>query len=355
MKPFEKKILTGAIAASLLLGGAGLLSQANAENATTGSTDSKIGTKAAAKGERGVHQVPGFRGGNILDETATLLSLDKNAVFDALKEGKSLLQLAEANGLTKEVYLQKLTDAEKTAIAAAVTAGKITQAQADKETAALAERLQKDIERAGFGKPGEGPKGGFPGGPGRPGGPGKDGGFHGSNILKETATLLGVEQSVVNDALKAGKTLSQFAQEKGVSEADYLQKLTDAQNKAIADAVTAGKLTQEQADKVKTGMADRLKKEVTSTKPMGDGKAGFGGKPGFGMGGFGNAEALAKSLGLTEQELQTGLKAGKSLVEIAQEKGISEDQLITKIKDGLTEHIKQFVEQKRQPRNETTK
>ncbi|TDF92376.1 hypothetical protein [Paenibacillus piri] len=347
MKPFEKKILTGAIAASFLLGGAGLLTHANAEDAgTTGPATSAVTKKN--QGERGQEKRQGFefRSGNVIKETAALLGVDATVVMDELKQGKSLLQLAQDKGLTKEDYLQKLTEAEKEAIAAAVTAGKLTQEQADKQTANLTDRLTKEIENAGFGKGGK-----LPGGPGI----GKEAGFRGGNILKETATLLGVDESAVQEALKAGKTLSQFAQEKGLSEADYLQKLTDAQNKSIDEAVSAGKLTQEQADKAKTALADRLKKEITSTNQKGfEGKGGFGGKGGFdgkrGFGGLGDPEALAKAADATAEELKTGMSAGKSLVEIAQEKGIGEDQLIANIKDGLTDQIKQFVEMKKQPR-----
>ncbi|MDF2960812.1 MAG: hypothetical protein K0S39_2547 [Paenibacillus sp.] len=344
MKPFEKKILTGAIAASFLLGGAGLLNQAQAEDATgTGVTDSKAATKITAQGERGFgfgghEKRQGFRGGSIIQETAALLGVEPSEITEALKAGKTLLQIAQEKGLSEADYLQKLTDAKNKAIAEAVSSGKLTQEQADKITSGLAERLQKEIERTGMGKGGAPNKGGFPGG------------SRGGNAVKETAALLGVEPSVITDGLKAGKTLSQIAQEKGLSEADYLQKLTDAENKAIAEAVAAGKLTQEQAHKMISGLAERLQKEITNTMPQGfRGKEGFGGK--HGMGGWGNPESLAKAAGVTAEELKTGMEAGKSLSDIAQEKGISQDQLIGNIKDGLTDQIKQFVEMKREPRN----
>ncbi|MFB6366545.1 hypothetical protein ACFCP7_21220 [Paenibacillus elgii] len=166
----------------------------------------------------------------------------------------------------------------------------------------------------------------------------------GVNILKETATLLNLDEKTLMDELKQNKTLAQVAQEKaGLTEDVLIQKLTDAETKAIDDAVSAGKITQDQADKHKSGLADRLKKAVTATKP--EGHHGEKGERGaFGM--MGNPENLTKILGITQQELKDAMKAGKSLAEIAQEKGISRDELISQIKSNLDEAIGKFVDRK---------
>jgi hypothetical protein len=164
---------------------------------------------------------------------------------------------------------------------------------------------------------------------------------HEDNLVKQTAAVLGATETTITDQLKQGKTLAQVAQDKGVAEDLLLQKLIDAENKSIDDAVTSGKITQAQADKRKSGLADRLKKEVENTeKNEGHKKGQFG---------FGDPTALSQILGVTKQQLKTDLQSGKSLVEIAQAKAITEDQLISKIKDNMTAKLKQFVEKKDQP------
>jgi hypothetical protein len=159
------------------------------------------------------------------------------------------------------------------------------------------------------------------------------------NLIKETATILGVDPTTITDQLKQGKTLVQVAQAKGITEDILLQKLTDAENQSIAAAVTSGKITQAQADKIKSGLAARLKKEVEHVEGHEKGR----------FGSFGDPAALSQILGVTRQQLKADLQAGKSLVEIAQAKGIAEDQLINKIKDGMTAKLKQFVEKKDTP------
>lgn len=340
MKNIGRKILTGSLVASFVLGvgfvGA-LHNQAFADTVTgTSTSTSTQNAGPGGKGRGDFGDRGGFKGANVVKETATILGVEESVVQDALKADKTLAAFAEEKGLTKADFLQKLVAAETASITADVTAGKITQAQADTILKGLTDQLTKRIEANGF-------KGGFPGGEGGRGGMGKG---HGGNLVEQTATILSVEQSVVQDALKAGKTLSAFAVEKGLTEADYVAKLVAAETTAINAEVTAGKITQAQADQMLSGLSDRLTKQVQSTRPEGgrDGRGGGHGGPGGGL--FGNPEVLTQILGITQDELRTELEAGKSILDVATAKGISEDDLVSKIKDGMTDSIKKHVEQK---------
>ncbi|MBE1440596.1 hypothetical protein [Paenibacillus sp. OAS669] len=174
-------------------------------------------------------------------------------------------------------------------------------------------------------------------------------GFRGSNIVKEAAAILGADESSIQESVKAGKTLAEIAAAAGTSKDTFLDKLVESEKTAIAAQVTAGTLTQEQADKIVSGLSDRLKQQIENTRPQGQGGKGPngpGGRDDMHMGLMGNSELLTNILGLTQDELRTELDAGKSIAEIAAAKGISEDDLISKIKDGLTDSLKQFVESK---------
>ncbi|KQX60804.1 hypothetical protein [Paenibacillus sp. Root444D2] len=339
MKNIGRKILTGSLVASFVLGvgfvGA-LHNQAFADTVTgTSTSTSTQNAGPGGKGRGDFGDRGGFKGANVVKETATILGVEESVVQDALKAGKTLAAIAEEKGLAKADFLQKLVAAETASITADVAAGKITQAQADNVLKGLTDQLTK-LDAIGF-------KGGFPGGEGGRGGMGKG---HGGNLVEQTATILSVEQSVVQDALKAGKTLSAFAVEKGLTEADYVAKLVAAETTSINAEVTAGKLTQAQADQMLSGLSDRLTKQVQSTRPEGGREGRGGGHGGPGGGQFGNPEVLTQILGITQDELRTELEAGKSILDVATAKGISEDDLVSKIKDGMTDSIKKHVEQK---------
>lgn len=169
---------------------------------------------------------------------------------------------------------------------------------------------------------------------------------HRNELIVETATLLGIDQKSLMNELKQGKTLAQVAQEKaGLSQEVYLEKLTDALNKQIDALVSSGKITQDQADQRKSSLADHLAQKVQA--PIGMGKFFHGGGHGFGF--MGENSGLTEILGMTADEIRTELQSGKSLVEIAQQKGITEEQLIQQLKDNMTDQIKKFVEMKRGP------
>lgn len=205
----------------------------------------------------------------------------------------------------------------------------------------------------GFGKGGHGPEGNM------------RGGFGGGNLLKETATIVGSDEKTVSDQVKAGQTLLDIAKAAGLTEDAFLQKLSAEQTKSIDAALSAGKITQEQADKQKSALQDRLKQAISNKLPAmkggpgkqggapgheGQGGPGKFGEKGMGLGLLGNADTLASILGMTKEELKTAQSAGKSLSEIAQEKGISEDALISKLKESMTDQLKKFVESKPQQR-----
>lgn len=76
---------------------------------------------------------------------------------------------------------------------------------------------------------------------------------------------------------------------------------------------------------------------------------GHAGRPG-GFDPLRSPETLTKVLGVTEQELMDARKAGKSISELAKEKGIDEATLIAKLKDEMTAPLQKFVQHKGNPK-----
>ena len=106
------------------------------------------------------------------------------------------------------------------------------------------------------------------------------------------------------------------AQALGISVEKYDETVTAAQKQVLDDAVAAGEITQDQADR----MQDRLDKT---------GRFGGMGRMGRGLGG----ESLlltvaAEKLGMTEAELMTELHGGNTIAGLAEEKGV-DTQVIT--------------------------
>jgi hypothetical protein len=123
-------------------------------------------------------------------------------------------------------------------------------------------------------------------------------------------------QAIVNDAAK----------QLGVTPSALTSALKKALENRIDAAVAAGRLTKEQGDE--------LKQRIES----GDLPLFFG--PRFGPHEhFGELDAAASYLGLTESQLDEQLDSGKTLAQVAKDRGKSVDGLIQALVDAATKRL----------------
>jgi hypothetical protein len=141
------------------------------------------------------------------------------------------------------------------ALAPLVTAGTITQAQAD----AVAQALQNAKPAPG---PGHGPSGRFGIGLG----------------LDTAAKAIGVTTDELRQALAGGQTIAAFAQSKNVEPQTVIDALVAESKTRLDAAVAAGKLTQAQADTELANATNRITNAMTSTTPDLGGHRGRGPK-----------------------------------------------------------------------------
>ena len=140
----------------------GTITQEQADRVATTLNDSK----ALHRGGHGGHGGDGgfgFHGGFALDAAAEALGITAEELRTALGEGKTLAEIAEAEGVETDALVDDLVDAATERIERAVTDGRLTQERADELIAALPERIATAVQD-GFGGRGFGP-----GGPGRHG------------------------------------------------------------------------------------------------------------------------------------------------------------------------------------------
>ncbi|MFC4812103.1 hypothetical protein [Paenibacillus sp. GCM10023250] len=207
---------------------------AAANSASSGSTVTIHEGKALAPKD----EQTGFRG-FFNQEVLDLLKLDAKTLNEKLAAGNTLAQIAEEQGVSRDALKQAMTAA-------------FEKRQAEKKQA-FNDNLDKTLD-------GQLPLGGA-------GGKGGFKGRFGKLDLEASAKLLGVTADALQQELADGKSLADVAKEKGAD----VQKLIDAQKQSIADglnaAVKAGRLTQEQADKISAQAGDIAEKIVNGTMP----------------------------------------------------------------------------------------
>jgi len=185
-------------------------------------------------------------------------------------------------------------------------------------------------------------------------GPGTPGGTNGhkphgprAQLFDAAAKALGMSSADLKAALDGGKTVAQVAQDKGVDVNTVITAVTDAANTAIDQAVTDGKMTADQAAQEKTEVTQRVTDFVNNTKPP-KGEHGPGGRGPGGRGGpgarFGDPIATAAAaLTMSEADLHTALEGGKTIAQVAQDKGVDPNAVITALTDAANKAIDQAV------------
>jgi len=141
----------------------------------------------------------------------------------------------------------------------AVTAGRLTRAQGDE----LKQRIESgDVPL--FGGPGFGfhERGALVGG------------------LDAAASYLGLTEAQLRSQLQSGKSLADVAKAQGKSVDGLVQAIVDAAKKKVDAAVSAGRLTQTQADSILSGLKSHVSDFVNRTPPRFGLRNGFrGGAP----------------------------------------------------------------------------
>ncbi len=298
------KAITVMAAGVLVAGGTGLAVTAHHGTTVTPqghnvvlSANAKATTgKAGWAGHRG-----GFGGGmNVMANAAKALNVSQSTLQADMKDGKSLADIAVAQGSTAAALESTLLTDAQAQLASAVSAGKMTAAQETSMSANLSKMIDQMVTQVGgmF-------KGGAPGGFGG-----------GMNVMANAAKALNISQSTLQTDMKAGKSLADIAVAQG-STAAALEStlLTDAQTQ-MASAVSAGKMTAAQ----ETSMSANLSKMIDQMVTHAGGTFKGGAHGGFG-GGMNVMANAAKALNISQSTLQTDMKAGKSLADIAVAQG----------------------------------
>lgn len=230
MKHLDKALI-GAGAALLLSGGIAA--------AAIGPSNVSSAVVSSLPGDMTLAVSHGLGGANLLSTAATYIGISEADLRTQLQAGKSLADLAVANGKTRDGLIAALVKAATTDITTLV----------DKQNP-------------------------FPAG--GPGGRGEMRMF-GGDELTAAATYLGVNATDLRTQLQSGKTLADIAKATSGKTVDGLiQALVTAETTEIDQAVKDGKITADQATRMKTNLTQRVTDMVNATRPIGPGFGGPG-------------------------------------------------------------------------------
>lgn len=190
-----------------------------------------------------------------LDAAASYLGVTEEQLRTEIASGKSLAEVAKAKGKAVDGLVDALVADAKTKIAAAVTAGRLSQGEADRVTASLEEHVTELVNSNIAPRVGPGRGFGF--------GFGHERLFGG---LDAAASYLGITEAQLRKELMSGKTLADVAEAKGKSVDGLVDALTADAKKRLEDAVAAGRVTKADADAALAEMKQRVADRVNGVR-----------------------------------------------------------------------------------------
>jgi hypothetical protein len=151
-----KKILA-AVAAPLLLGGLLVVTQPDVSRAAEGdATPAAPVTTGQATYGAGLGLGLGRSMGGMITSLSDMLGIDVADLRAERQAGKSLADIAAANGVDKDQLVEKATTARQQLLEEKVAAGQITQEQADYCLENMQKRVEQNLERTTVGPNGQG-------------------------------------------------------------------------------------------------------------------------------------------------------------------------------------------------------
>jgi lambda repressor-like predicted transcriptional regulator len=256
--------------------------------------------------------------------------------------------VAKRLGISQDRLEGAIEDAMIARIDAAVAAGDLTK----KEGETLKERVRSGdippvvpglVPGVGFGPPGH--HGVFV--PGR---------IAGADLLGRAADYLRIDEADVRDALRDGKSLAALAKAEGKSVDGLKNALRDELREDADRAVEDGVLTREEAERLVRKLSAAVDELVEQGAlpalefgrpglgpvPLGPPKADIlppGPPPGAGL-----MKAVADYLDVDEAEIREAFGEGKSLADLAKDRGKSVDGLKRALRDAMREEANRAVE-----------
>ena len=270
-KQIQSVIAGAAIVAAMGTIGLGVVGSAQAQSVKSGAVNA-LNTSATTV--NGVLQTLVMRGGpkgpdKNIAAIAAVLKLTEAELKAQVQSGKTLAQIAIAQGVSVQSVVDVLVADMKAHIAQEVASGEITQTQANtmlaKLTAKATERVNNLPPARGEGMRGEGMRGGP-----------KD---SGKNIAA-VAAVLKLTEAELKTQVHSGKTLAQIATAQSVSVQSVVDVLVTDMKAHIAQEVASGEITQAQANTMLADVSTKVTEMVNTVRPArGEGMRGSGHGP----------------------------------------------------------------------------
>ena len=188
-----------------------------------------------------------------------ILKIDEQTFKTEIKAGKTLLVIANENGVSEKELKRFLTVQMSNHIEQGVKEGRISAERATNMKAHMADRVNNIIN-------------------GKMPVHHRDGDKRGQGMMADAKLLeiLKIDQATLRSELQAGKNLAAIAKDRGVSEQELQEHMIARMTERLDEGVRSGRISAEQAADRKVNIAEMVNNLINGKAPMHPGFQGHG-------------------------------------------------------------------------------
>ena len=153
----------------------------------------------------------------------------------------------------------------------------------------------------------------------------------------------GLTQDEIKEAIQSGSTLAQLLEANGQTVESFITATQAELDEYLAEAVSSGTLTQEQADRIAENSLSNFEARLNGTF---EGRGNGGGRGNLGQGnliGEERNELLQEYTGLTQEEIKAALEGGSTLAELLEANGQTVESFNTAVQAQLETTLAEAV------------
>ena len=190
------------------------------------------------------------KGQHLIGAVIESLGLEKADIATETRNGSTLGEIAESNGITTEDLISTITSIMTEKLNEAVNEGKITADEALTKASNIQERAEQMVNKPLNQKPGKN----------------HDDKGKGRHLIGAVIESLGLEKADIATETRNGSTLGEIAESNGITTEDLISTITSIMTEKLNEAVNEGKISADEALTKASNIQERAEQMVN--KPL---------------------------------------------------------------------------------------
>lgn len=165
-----------------------------------------------------------------------------------------------------------------------------------------------------------------------------------NTVVIQASGIVNMNVEDLKAELQDGRTIAEVAKRNGIERSELMSRLVNPAIEKVNSALNQNRITEDEAKQLQQEINEKFSAAIDKSGYQDKFSGKYSKK--LKLKTHVDEESVAKVLGITEDELDVAFSSGKTIADIAKEKGLSEDKVVSGLKDELNASLKEFINKK---------